>query len=80
MVRVSSLRPVVGIEESVYMLLLQLVVGPYDIVQTTLGVSVYELRRSQETVAIGTLTFTTTLTKFSGMMLVATVMDRQQIN
>ena len=68
MVRVTPLRPVVGVEESVYML--QLGVGPYDIVQTALGVSVYELRRLQENVAV--LTSTTTLTKVSGMMLVAT--------
>ena len=68
MVRVSPLLPVVGVEESMY--ISQLGDGPYDIVQTALGVSVYELRRLQETVAA--LTFTTTLAMFPVMMFVTT--------
>ena len=67
--KMTPLLPVVGVEESMY--ISQLVVGPYDIVQTALGVSVYELRRLQETVAA--LTSTTTLTMLPVMMFEGTV-------
>ena len=54
--------------------MLQLGVGPYDIVQTALEVSVYELRRLQETVA--ELTLTTILTILPDMVFVTTAIYR----
>ena len=70
MFKMSPLLPVVGVEESMY-ISRSVVVGPYDIVQTALGVSVYELRRLQETVAA--LTSTTTLAMLPVMMFEGTV-------
>ena len=69
MFKMTPLLPVVGVEESMY--ISQLGIGPYEIVQTALGVSVYELRRLQDTVAA--LTSTTTLTMLPFMMFEDTV-------